>query len=96
MWRKPRRQLACLLVATLGLLGLLVLWPGPWAWRPATAAPLSPASPSSPALPAGPARREPLVPRPGRAPVVYVIPVRGVIELGLADFVRRSLAEAGR
>jgi len=28
--------------------------------------------------------------------VVYVIPVRGVIELGLADFVRRSLAEASR
>lgn len=38
--------------------------------------------------------RKPLEPGPGVTPVVYVIPIRGVIELGLAEFVERSVAEA--
>ena len=40
--------------------------------------------------------RPPLTPPPGVRPVVYVIPIRGVIELGLAEFVRRSVGEAQR
>ncbi|MEW6045846.1 MAG: nodulation protein NfeD [Bacillota bacterium] len=43
---------------------------------------------------AGAASRPPLEPRPGSRPVVYVIPIRGVIEVGLAEFVKRSVAEA--
>ena len=51
------------------------------------------------AAPAGPAGRAlagaaPLQPPVGRAALVYVIPVRGVIEIGLAEFVRRSLRQA--
>lgn len=40
--------------------------------------------------------RKPLAPKPGATPVVYVIPIRGVIDLGLAEFVERSVAEARR
>lgn len=40
--------------------------------------------------------RAPLALRPGVQPLVYVIPIRGVIELGLAEFVQRSVREAQR
>ncbi len=38
--------------------------------------------------------REPLTPPPGETPTVFVVPIRGVIELGLAAFVERAVAEA--
>ena len=40
--------------------------------------------------------RLPISLRPGVRPLVYVVPVRGVIELGLAAFVERSVQEAQR
>ena len=38
--------------------------------------------------------REPLTPPAGAIPVVYVVPIHGVIDLGLAAFVERAVAEA--
>ncbi|MBE3598201.1 MAG: nodulation protein NfeD [Limnochordaceae bacterium] len=54
---------------------------------------LTPAAPAVDAAPSRP-RRAPIAVAPGKAPVVYVVPVRGVIELGLAAFVRRAVSQA--
>jgi len=42
----------------------------------------------------GMAGRSLLAVAPAQAPVVYVIPIDGVIDLGLAPFVERTLTEA--
>lgn len=76
---RPRRRFCAALLCAGALLAL-------WSWVRA--------ADEAPGAPSGSAAQEASAPPP-RRPVVYVAPVEGVIDLGLAPFLNRVLAEAG-